>query len=216
MKEPTITGLNTRFIPAENASNKILIVLHGLGDSADGFEFLPQFLGFSDLNYLLVNAPDSYFTGYSWFDIEANPEPGILRSRKLLLSLFEQITAQGISPGNIGLLGFSQGALMSLDAGLRFGERLGAIVAISGFVYFLEQLPAELGPRAKEVPVLATHGLFDPMLPIAHTKAQIAEMCKLGLDIRWEEYPKEHTIDSVKEAQDIRDFLKKKLHVGRS
>ena len=210
---PEIKGLNTVFLPASRASGKLLLVLHGLGDSSNGYEFLPDFLGFKNLNYLLLNAPDPYFGGRSWFEIDGNPGPGILRSRKLLLDAIHDLGEQGWKAGNIGLFGFSQGALMSMDAGFRAPERLGAIVAISGFVFFLEELTLELGPRAKEIPTLATHGTFDPLLPIDHTRKQITEMRKLGLDIRWKEYAKDHTIEPQREAGDIRAFLRETLHV---
>ena len=216
MKSPAITSLYSELVPAAVSSKKLLIVLHGLGDSMEGYRFLPDFLGFRDLNYLLVNAPDAYFTGHSWFDLDGNIGPGVQRSRVMLTQTLDGLLEKGWLPGNIGLFGFSQGALMSLDVGLRYRERLASIIAISGFVYDVEKLPAELGPRAPEVPILVTHGTFDPLLPLSVTKAQITEMRKFGLNIRWEEYPKEHTIDPVKEAGDIRDFLRKTLHVGKA
>ena len=47
------------------------------------------------LNYLLVNAPDDYYGGYSWFDLD-NMAPGVQRSRKLLFDLLDDLRAQGI------------------------------------------------------------------------------------------------------------------------
>ena len=47
----------------------MLVVLHGLGDSSEGWEWLPQELQLPWMNYLLVNAPDEYFSGRSWFGI---------------------------------------------------------------------------------------------------------------------------------------------------
>ena len=35
-----------------------MIVLHGLGDSMEGYRWLPEALQLPWLNYLLVNAPD--------------------------------------------------------------------------------------------------------------------------------------------------------------
>jgi phospholipase/carboxylesterase len=213
VKPPEIKGLNAEFVPASLASGKLLIVLHGLGDSLEGYRFLPEFLRFKNLNYLLLNAPDSYFGGYSWFDIYGDPSPGVIRSRALLMELLQDLARQGWKAGNIGLFGFSQGALMSMDAGFRSPERLAAIVAISGYVYLPKQLALELGPRAKEIPTLATHGTHDSVLPISQTRSQIAELCGLGLNIRWKEYVKEHTIEPQQEASDIRAFLKESMHV---
>ena len=60
--------LHTEFIPATpKTSRRVLVMLHGLGDSTAGWRWLPEALGLPDLNYLLVNAPDQYFGGWSWF-----------------------------------------------------------------------------------------------------------------------------------------------------
>ena len=61
--------LHGEFIPAaEKDSRRLFVVLHGLGDSLAGWRWLPGALDLPWLNYLLVNAPDEYYGGYSWFD----------------------------------------------------------------------------------------------------------------------------------------------------
>ena len=52
--------LDTEFIPAVQKSSRLMVVLHGLGDSVAGFRWLPEALGLPWMNYLLVNAPDDY------------------------------------------------------------------------------------------------------------------------------------------------------------
>ena len=47
-----------------------MVMLHGLGDSIEGYRWWPEALGLPWLNHLLVNAPDDYYGGYSWFDID--------------------------------------------------------------------------------------------------------------------------------------------------
>ena len=78
--------LRTELIPArEEGSTRLLIALHGLGDSMEGYRDVPHWLQVPWLNFLLVNAPDPYYSGFSWYDFAGNPEPGIRRSRNLLL-----------------------------------------------------------------------------------------------------------------------------------
>lgn len=211
MDSPTISSLSHVFIPAKKPGGPLLIVLHGLGDSIAGYRFLPQFLGLENMNYLLVNAPDPYFTGYSWFEFDRNPAPGIRRSRELLFTAIRELTEQGWAANRIGLFGFSQGALMSMDVSLRYPEKLGCVVAISGYMYFLDEYPAALSEHAKKLYYLVTHGTLDPLLPLAATKAQVTELRKYGLNIRWREYVKDHTIEPNEESEEIRSFLKEHL-----
>ena len=54
--------LHTEFHRAkEKISKQLMVVLHGLGDSCAGYRWLPSLLGLPWMNYLLVDAPDSYY-----------------------------------------------------------------------------------------------------------------------------------------------------------
>src|SRR5207253_4267900 len=59
-----------------------------------GFRWLPEELDIESINYLMLHAPDRYYTGYSWYDIE-DPLPGIMRSRKLLAAVLDQTQQKG-------------------------------------------------------------------------------------------------------------------------
>jgi len=98
------------------------------------------------LNYLLVNAPDEYYGGYSWYDFTGDINSGVTRSRKLLFSLLEEQPEKGFPSTQTFLGGFSQGCLMSVEVGLRYPERLAGILGISGYVCDPEQLIKELSP----------------------------------------------------------------------
>ncbi len=74
--------LDTEFIPAaQKDSRRLLVALHGLGDSKAGMRWLPEALDLPWLNFLLVNAPDEYYGGFSWYDIYGDSAPGVRRSR---------------------------------------------------------------------------------------------------------------------------------------
>lgn len=210
MKTPVISSLHTVFIPAKNKDklgHKLMLVLHGLGDSLEGYTWLPSELGRDDISFLLINAPDQYFTGYSWFDIYENPAPGIIRSRDLLFKTVQELEVQGWKTDEIALFGFSQGCVMSLDLAFRYPKKFAAVVGISGFVYFLEEYPGAFSAVAREQKILVTHGMRDPLLPLSLPKPQMEGLQKLGANIRWKEYEKVHTIDPYQELQDIKEFL---------
>ena len=122
------------------------------------------------LNYLLVNAPDEYYGGYSWFDYPGDIVPGIHRSRKLLFELLDDLRAKNFPADQITLGGFSQGCLMSIETGLRYPHRFAGIVGISGWVFEIEKLIRDLTPVAKSQRLLITHGQYDPLLPFAEAQ----------------------------------------------
>src|ERR1700733_13063433 len=117
--------LHSDFIPApEKDSRRLMIMLHGLGDSIEGYRWFPDAMRLPWLNYLLVNAPDEYYGGYSWYDYAGDPAPGVERSRRLLVELLDDLKGRGYAPDQITLGGFSQGCLMSIETGLRYPHRL--------------------------------------------------------------------------------------------
>lgn len=201
--------LTAELIPAgEKNSRRIFVVLHGLGDSMDGWRWLPPALNLPWMNYLLVNAPDEYYGGWSWFDYPGEIAPGVHRSRKLLSALLDDLQARGFPADQITLGGFSQGCLMSLETGLRYPQRLAGIVGISGWVFELESLLRELTPVARSQRLLITHGLYDPLLPFSDVQQQVRQLKAAGLNIAWHEFPKEHTVYGDVEVDVIREFVR--------
>jgi phospholipase/carboxylesterase len=201
--------LHTELIPAKKtASRRLWIMLHGLGDSLEGYRWLPDAMGLTDMNYLLVNAPDEYYGGYSWYDFASGDiRPGVDRSRTLLFQLLDAQRAAGFPTNQTILGGFSQGCLMSLEIGARYPHRMAGIVGISGYVCEPERLVREFSPAALEQRFLFTHGTQDQVIRFAGVPDQIRLLQKAGLRIEYHELPKAHTIDGNTELRLIRNFI---------
>lgn len=202
-------GLRYELWPAlEESSRKTMLVLHGRGDSMEGFHWLPEALRIDAMNYLFLNAPDPYATGYSWYDLPPNQGPGVVRSRTALTHALDVLQSQvGLRPADLFLFGFSQGCLMSMDVGLRYPALLGGIVGVSGYVHFLEEYPAAFSPCALRQKFLVTHGTDDDMVPMDRMKPSVERLRKLGVKIDWREYAKDHSVDPARELPEIRERL---------
>ncbi len=200
--------LVTDLLPArERASRRLMVVLHGLGDSMEGYRWMPGEMRLPWLNYLLVNAPDDYFGGYSWYDIYGDASSGVARSRALLTSLLDDLPQQGFAPVETVLFGFSQGCLLTLETGLRYPKQLAGLIGISGYIQDLATLLQELSPVAREQRILMTHGTEDPLLPIAPVRKQAELLQGAGLNLAWREFDKVHTIAGEEELAVIRRFV---------
>jgi phospholipase/carboxylesterase len=198
--------LHSELIPApEKNSRRLMVMLHGLGDSIEGYRWLPEAMNLPWLNYLLVNAPDDYYGGYAWFDLNDLP-PGVQRSRKLLFELLDDLPVRGFPAEQMTLGGFSQGCLLAVDVGLRYPQRLAGIVGISGWVFEPEKLLRELPPVARQQRLLMTHGTGDPLVPIAGVRTQISLLKAAGINVEWREFNKPHTMIE-EELIVVRDFV---------
>jgi phospholipase/carboxylesterase len=197
------------FIPAQDpTSRRLWIMLHGLGDSIEGYRWLPEAMQLPWMNYLLVNAPDAYYGGYSWYDFAGDIVPGIERSRKLLFELLDARRAEGFPTEKTTFGGFSQGCLMAYEVGLRYPHRFAGIVGISGYVAAPEKIVEELSPVAFQQRFLVTHGTKDPIIRFADVREQINILKSAGLHIDFHELLKAHTIAGEEELDLIRNFVR--------
>ena len=183
------------FLPAAVPSDKLMIVLHGKGDSLRPFKKFNQELNLPDFNYLLLNAPKKFLDGYSWYGDPPYQRQGVLRIREKMFRLLDEIETQGWTLEKTCLLGFSQGCLVSADVALHYPKKLGGVVGISGYFQFYPRWRREISRTAVKTPWLVTHGTNDDVLPIAETKFGVEKLRSIGMNIDWVETDKEHVFE---------------------
>lgn len=199
--------LEARLYPPDAVPGKLIVVLHGRGDSMDGFAWLPGALSLPGVAFLFLNAPDAYFGGYSWYDLPPNQGPGILRSRALLTGVLDDMLARGWQASDVLVFGFSQGCLMAVDVAARYPHRLAGVCGISGYVFFAEELQTECTPEAREVAWWVSAGTQDHVVPYALTAEGVEAMRDAGLAVEWHAYQKGHTIDPARELPELRAWI---------
>ena len=201
--------LNNIFIAAKTPSKKLMILLHGRGDSSAGFTWLPPYLDIDDMNYLLLDAPYDYFGGRSWYDLPPNQQEGITYSSSILTDILDRLFEGEFNAEESFLFGFSQGSLLTFEFGARYAKKLAGYLAISGYIFNPELLLKEMNPALKNANWLCTHGTQDDVLPFSTSKAQIETLQDAGFNITFKSYPKVHTI-AEDELEMIKEWIKSK------
>ncbi|MBI5908395.1 MAG: alpha/beta hydrolase [Betaproteobacteria bacterium] len=199
-----------------------VIWMHGLG--ADGNDFAPL----ADeielpvaVRYIFPHAPMmpvSINGGYvmrAWYDISdaairREDEDGVRASQQSVEVLLAREKSRGIGASRIVLAGFSQGGAIALHTGLRHGERLAGIMALSTYVPLAGRLAAEANPANRGVPIFMAHGTHDPMIQVARAQASRDLLRQLGYAVEWSEYPMEHSV-CPQEIADIGAWLARVL-----
>jgi phospholipase/carboxylesterase len=202
--------LDNIFIPAKTPSKKLMIILHGRGDSSEGFLNLPDFIKIDAMNYLLLDAPFEYFGGHSWYQLPPDQLPGIEYSRKLLTETLNTVFSEDFIAEESFLFGFSQGSLLTFEFGARYEKVLAGYIGVSGYIYDAQKLLEELNPKATASSWLCTHGTYDIVLDYETSKKQIEELQAGGFDIEFQTYEKEHNIDRD-EIDMIAEWIKARL-----
>ena len=182
------------FIPAKVPSKKLMIILHGRGDSSQGFTFLPEYLNIDDMNYILLDAPYDYYGGFSWYDLPPHQFEGIEYSRKLLTEILDSLFEEQFNAHESFLFGFSQGALLTFEFAARYKKVLAGYIAVSGYIYDANKLLQEMNQNVKASRWLCTHGTHDDVLPFNISKAQVEVLQNGEFEIEFKSYNKTHTI----------------------
>lgn len=185
----------SRFIPAGKTSDKLMIVLHGRGDSIRPFSRFNEELEIPEMNYLLLNAPRKFLDGFSWYGEPPFRTEGVMRIRQKLIHLLESLESQGWKSENIFLFGFSQGCLISADLALNYPKKLGGVVGISGYFHFFPRWRTHLSSSAQKTPWLMTHGFKDDILKIQDTKFGVEKLQDAGIKVQWVELDKDHVLE---------------------
>lgn len=191
---------------------RLMIVLHGRGDSLKAFRSIKEELRLPEMNYLLLNAPRSYDGGFTWYAFPPNQANGVLLARKKLTALLHELEFQGWPSEEIFFYGFSQGCLVSCDFAMNSGIKFGGVIGISGYIYFFENWKRKLTKASFATPMLVTHGVFDEDLPIIETREHIEKLKAAGLNLLWKEFNKEHEIDEEIETPFIRQWVRAQIN----
>lgn len=195
---------------AERAGRPLLLLLHGYGsDERDLFglvPFLPDAYVFAAVRAPL--SPPFPAPGWSWYPIEGldgRSSGAVTDAAEALIAWVEAAT----DAETIGILGFSQGAAVALQALRLRPERFAFAVNLAGYVD-PSPLPADARLAERRPPVFWGRGARDEVIPpaaVAHTVQWLPEHVELsgrvytGLT---------HSV-SQEELDDVRVFLQKRL-----
>jgi phospholipase/carboxylesterase len=200
---PTLEAIH--WGPASKAKPKQLVVLcHGLGaDAFDLIDLAPSWQhACPEALFASVHAPFPHDSGFGrqWWSV-ADRSPPVVEAgaRAAAAHLHGFIDAElvrlALPPEAYALMGFSQGAMISLFTGLRRPVAPRAILAFSGALIAPATLTAELANRA---PVLLVHGEADEAVPVSRSHDAEAALAAAGVPVEAHYIPRlGHGIDDT-------------------
>ncbi|MGM0576671.1 MAG: alpha/beta hydrolase [Myxococcota bacterium] len=192
--------------PAEGPPDlPLVIALHGRGDRPDRFADLVERLRLP-VRGIVARAPLEWGprAGRQWFDMRADDFGAqILQRVEDLETLADKLERKYPGAPKPILLGFSQGAMLAVQAVARAPERFGGAVALSGFLPVTEGNEAASEP----VPLLVTAGERDRVVPPERTLEAVEALKKLGHDPEVMRFRGGHSIPKDVLAR-TREFLR--------
>ena len=113
-------------------AKQALIMIHGRGASAADILSIASYLDVKDFALLAPEAGGNTWYPYSFMAPQKENEPWLSSALNLVDETVNEIVNAGIAKENIFLLGFSQGACLTLEYVTRNAARYGGVIAFTG------------------------------------------------------------------------------------
>jgi phospholipase/carboxylesterase len=181
-----------RLAPLSGTARQLVVLVHGYGADGNDLISLGQVWqqALPDAAFAAPNAPQRVPeapAGFQWFTLnrmETNEtEQGAAAALPGLESFIEaELAATGVAPDKLILVGFSQGAMMALYAGLRRKTAPAAILAFSGLMPGRIPQPS---PAGAYPPVFISHGDSDTVVPPQLMFLALGALQQVGAEVEW-------------------------------
>lgn len=190
---------------AQRAGRPVLVLLHGHGSHEGDLFGLSPALPLTPV-IASVRAPIPEGAGFTWFSRSDSPvgDPPADRADAAAAALVDWVDTLGDVP--VGLLGFSQGAAVTLQVMRHRPERFDYGVALSGFLVAGGH-PGDAALAARRPPVFWAHGDADEVVPEASVE-RTTDWLPEHTDLEAHRYPGLGHNISTPELDDIVQFLR--------
>lgn len=163
-----------------------MIMIHGRGASAESILTLVDELQLDDVACLAPQAASSSWYPYSFLAPMDQNEPGLSSAIGVISGLIAQLARDGVNADRIALLGFSQGACLSLEFAARHARRYAGVFGLSGGVIGPPGTPRDYTGSFDGMPVFLGCSDVDAHIPVerVHESADVFRRMGAGVDER--------------------------------
>ena len=216
MDEPMIYSLRKPKQVDPNKTYPALFLIHGMGSNEQNM--FPLVHGLEEEFYIFsIRGPISQPPGFAFFTIEGYGKPHREAFDQAVTSLthfIEYATEQySLDQNNLYLLGFSQGAILSMSLALTLGSKIKGIVALSGYIPKI--VTEEYDLKAVDgLSVFISHGEMDQILPYEWGVSAGEYFKQKNADVTFHSYQEGHSV-SLQNQQDFKQWIVDHLKGGK-
>jgi predicted esterase len=172
-----------------------VIAVHGRGANAEDILGVAQVLALNDIAYLAPDADGGTWYPYSFLAPFEQNEPRLTSALNKIASIIAALAGDGVTPERIALLGFSQGACLSLEYAARNAQRYAGILGLSGGIIGPPGTPRNYAGGFNRTPVFLGCSDIDPHIPLERVRETADVYRRMDADVDERIYPRMgHTI----------------------
>lgn len=196
--------------PAPETARLTIICVHGRGASAEDILGLAMELATDDVAFVAPNASGGTWYPFSFLAPMDQNQPGLDSGLGVLARLVDELSASGIAPDRIGLMGFSQGACLALEFSARHGRRYACVAGLSGGLIGPPGTPRAYPGTLAGTPVFLGCSDIDPHIPLERVHETTRVLGALGAVVDERIYPgMGHTVNAD-ELEAVRALIAKR------
>jgi predicted esterase len=179
-----------------NQVRAVMIMLHGRGASAGSMLALANEFDADGFAYLAPQAAHSTWYPARFLEPLERNEPWLSSALQVVDDLIAHVITAGISAERVVLLGFSQGACLTLEYAARHAQRYGGIVGLSGGLIGPEGAPRHYAGSFSGTPIFLGCSDADFHIPLDRVHETARVLRRLGGNVTERIYPDlDHTIN---------------------
>ena len=172
-----------------------MVMVHGRGAAAEDILALAAEMNQSGFVYLAPQAAQNSWYPNSFLAPIPSNEPGLSSGLAVIASILAQLAEAGISAERTILLGFSQGACLSLEFAARNAQRYGGLVGLSGGLIGPDGTPRKYAGSLEGTPVFLGCSDADFHIPKERVEHSAEVLQRLGGNVTKRLYPRMgHTV----------------------
>lgn len=168
--------------PLASARSAIILV-HGRGDSAEGIMDLGLAVAEDDIALVALRAANHTWYPERFMSPIASNEPWLSSALQSVSDAVDMVIAAGIKREYLMLMGFSQGACLTLEYAARNASRYGALVGLSGGLIGPDGTPRDYAGSLDGTPVFLGCSDRDAHIPLARVQETASILKGLGGDV---------------------------------
>jgi len=197
VSDPHAGQLVLRSGPPPKDARLVAIMLHGRGASAEDILGLAHQFSARDIAYVAPQAAGSTWYPNSFLAPIAQNEPWLGSALRVVSRLAEDHAQQGIPAERLVVMGFSQGACLTLEFAARHARRYAAVVAFTGGLIGPPGTPRDYTGDFSGTPVFIGSSDLDPHVPLERVQESTAVFRRMGATVDERIYPRMgHTINA--------------------
>lgn len=174
----------------------VLILIHGRGATAESILSLAYEFAADDIAYLAPQAANNTWYPYRFLEPIERNEPWLSSALHVIDDLIKRVVASGIPAIRLVLLGFSQGACLTLEYAARQAQQYGGIAGLSGGLIGPEVTPQRYSGSFNGTPIFLGCSDVDPHIPLERVHATSQMLRQLGGNVTERIYPDlDHTVN---------------------